>query len=127
MNTKTKSYFIGSHLRRARDEKGWSQEVFASMVSMSQSNLSNIESNKQKVTWETIILMAEKLGVSPESLAGLEANLVMHIETQQGSANGNHNTVHYQSLGELTALQAHIASLQEENRFLRQQMEARGQ
>ena len=36
MNAKTKSYFIGLHLRRARNAKGWSQDVLASMIGMSQ-------------------------------------------------------------------------------------------
>lgn len=123
MNENAKSYFIGSPLRRARDEKGWSQTVFASMIGMSQSNLSNIESNKRWVDWEVISAMANRLGVSPELLAGLEASVAVHVETQNGGANGSHNTVNHHSSGEVVALREHIASLREENRFLRQQVE----
>ncbi|MFN0215101.1 MAG: helix-turn-helix domain-containing protein [Saprospiraceae bacterium] len=45
---------IGHNLRRLRESKGWSQEAFALMVGASQSTISNIESNKQDVTWEQI-------------------------------------------------------------------------
>lgn len=123
MNENGKSYFIGTHLRQARDQRGWSQEVFATMVGMSQPNLSNIESGKQKVPWETITLMAQQLGLNPESLAGLEVPVIVHVETQNGGVNGTAN--HLPRSGEVAALQAHIASLQEENRFLRPQVQER--
>ncbi len=125
MDENSQSYFIGANLRRARDAKGWSQEVFAPMAGMSQANVSNIESNKQRVGWETITLMAEKLSVSPESLAGLDASVTVNVEILNGMASGNHNVVHNnpQSSGDLIALKEHIASLREENRFLRQQLE----
>ncbi|MEQ1747525.1 MAG: helix-turn-helix transcriptional regulator [Saprospiraceae bacterium] len=79
MNKRTESYFIGPSLRRARDSKGWSQEVFAPVVGMSQSNLSNIESNKQKVSWETIQLIAHKLDLTPEELLDADGGVVVNV------------------------------------------------
>lgn len=61
-------WYIGPNLRRERDKKGIRQIPFAEMADMSQGNLSNIESNKQSVSWEQVQVFAKILGIPTERL-----------------------------------------------------------
>ena len=87
-------WYIGPNLRRERDIKGIRQIPFAQMAGMSQGNLSNIESNKQSVNWDQVQLFAKILEISADRLTNDTNNLIINIENQNGSANGNHNVVH---------------------------------
>lgn len=78
---------IGHNLRRFRDSKGWTQDAFAHLVGLGQSTISNIESNKQDVTWEQIELFSEKLGITPEELIRQDAPIFNSLHQQGGQAN----------------------------------------
>jgi transcriptional regulator with XRE-family HTH domain len=56
---------IGHVLRRLRQAQGWSQEAVATQAGMSQSNYSNIESNKQEVNQAQIIQFADIFQTTP--------------------------------------------------------------
>ncbi len=77
---------IGHNLRRLRESKGWSQEAFALVVGASQSTISNIESNKQDVTWEQIELYSRKLETTPEELIHQDAPIFNNHHQQGGQA-----------------------------------------
>ncbi len=80
---------IGYNLRRLRESKGWSQEAFALMLGMSQSTVSNIESNKQDVAWEQIERWALLLEVPPEELIHQDAP-VFNSHHQRGGHASNY-------------------------------------
>lgn len=54
---------FGRRIRRAREEKGYSQEVFASMVGKDQTAISEYETGKRRMFVTDLPLFAEKLEV----------------------------------------------------------------
>ena len=80
---------IGHNIRRYREKKGWKQESLAEKIGMSQSNLSNVESNKQDATWEQIQAIAEALEISTQKLTK-QKNPVFNSNHQQGGHANNY-------------------------------------
>jgi transcriptional regulator with XRE-family HTH domain len=78
---------IGHNLRRIRESKGWTQDAFAHLVGVGQSTISNIESNKQDVTWEQIELFSQKLEITPEEMIRQDAPIFNSLHQQGGQAN----------------------------------------
>jgi len=78
---------IGHNVRRYREKRGWKQESLAEKIGMSQSNLSNIESNKQDATWEQIQAIAQALEVSTKKLTSQKSPVFNSNYQQVGHAN----------------------------------------
>ena len=78
---------IGKKLMNLRLEKDWKQEAVAKLVGMSQSNYSNIELNKQDVTWEQIEHFAKVFETTPMNLLPIESPVINSNNQQGGSVN----------------------------------------
>ncbi|MFN0033627.1 MAG: helix-turn-helix domain-containing protein [Saprospiraceae bacterium] len=102
---------IGHNVRRYREKKGWKQESLAEKIGMSQSNLSNIESNKQDATWEQIQAIALALEVNTKKLTA-QKNPVFNSNHQQGG-HANNYIVHNGAEAALAAKDEVIAAKNE--------------
>jgi Predicted transcriptional regulators len=78
---------IGHNIRRFREAKGWSQEALALQLGISQSTVSNVESNKQDLAWEQIEQWAYTLEVPPEEITRQDAPTFNSYNQQGGQAN----------------------------------------
>lgn len=65
-------YRIGSSIRRNRQEKGLTQEDFAEAAGLSLKMVQKIEGGQKGFRMETVIRIAETLGVSLGSLADMQ-------------------------------------------------------
>ena len=59
---------IGAELRRARSERGITQDALASRASLTRTSMSNIEAGRQRVTVHALLTMATALDVAPATL-----------------------------------------------------------
>lgn len=55
---------FGSHVRRLRTERGWSQEGFADRAQLHRTYVGSIERGEQNISLENIARLAATLGVS---------------------------------------------------------------
>lgn len=58
----------GELLQELRKRTGWTQKQLGEIVGMAVSNISNIENGKTRLGEDRAILLAEALGVTPETL-----------------------------------------------------------
>ena len=58
----------GDRIRRARDERGWTQEKLAQEADISKSFLSDVENNKRSISADSALKIADALGVSLDYL-----------------------------------------------------------
>ncbi len=65
MNIRTR---LGKNLRRLREEKGWSQEVFAFEAKIHRTYLSDVERGARNPTIAVVEKLARALGVKPGQL-----------------------------------------------------------
>lgn len=59
---------LGENVRRARVERGWTQEELADRTSLAVVQISRIERGRREVRLSTVIKLIEGLGVAPEAL-----------------------------------------------------------
>lgn len=63
---------FGERIRRARSERGWTQEEFAYKCGLDRSYMGGIERGERNITLDTLCKVAEGLGMTlPELLVGL--------------------------------------------------------
>ncbi len=117
---------IGHNIRREREKRNWSQDIFAHLTGMSQSNLSNIESNKQDVTWKQIELFAHVLEILPEILVRGDFSAPnQYKQENNASETGSSDKGEQENLSKVfLALSDKIHSQEEEIHFLRQQVQS---
>ena len=58
----------GELVKELRQRTGWTQKELGEVVGMASTNISNIENGKTRLGEDRAILLAEALGVSPETL-----------------------------------------------------------
>jgi transcriptional regulator with XRE-family HTH domain len=59
---------VGRRIRKAREEKGLTQEALASLVHLTRTSITNIERGRQKLLLHTFVEMANALRVPPAAL-----------------------------------------------------------
>ena len=59
---------VGKNLQNARKEKGYTQAEFATMLGKYQSDYSDYETGKVQLDYEKIVLICQKLGITPDDL-----------------------------------------------------------
>ena len=59
---------LGSKVRALREEKGYSQEVFASIADLDRTYIADIEGGKRNVSLEVIWKLAKAFGISVSNL-----------------------------------------------------------
>jgi transcriptional regulator with XRE-family HTH domain len=107
--------YIGHNLLRERESRKWSQESVANQAKMSQTNYSNIETNRQEAKQEQIDVFAKIFGVEQEQIiASVSSTELVHIGLQKGTHQNNGNNYITHSDGEVQALKSHIKSLEDQ-------------
>ena len=61
-------YYIGDHIRRLRESKGWTQQALGKRLGKKTSTISAYETNAKLPSAECLIELAELLGVSLDTL-----------------------------------------------------------
>ncbi len=59
---------VGRRVRKARDERGLTQEALATLVSLTRTSITNIEKGRQKLLAHTVMDLAAALKVTPSTL-----------------------------------------------------------
>lgn len=77
MSTATKNH-IGRKISRIRELRDMKQDVLAEALGVSQQTISNIE-NSEDIEPETLIKIAEVLGVTPEAIENFSEEAVFNI------------------------------------------------
>lgn len=77
MSTATKNH-IGRKISRIRELRDMKQNVLAEALGVSQQTISNIE-NSEDIEPETLIKIAEVLGVTPEAIENFSEEAVFNI------------------------------------------------
>ena len=77
MSTATKNH-IGRKISRIRELRDMKQNVLAEALGVSQQTISNIE-NSEEIAPETLIKIAEVLGVTPEAIENFSEEAVFNI------------------------------------------------
>lgn len=74
---------IGLRIRNARRKKGISQERVCEMVGLSLSHMSNIETGNTKVSLQTLIRIANAIGVSVDEFLCDEVTKSKHVFVEE--------------------------------------------
>lgn len=61
-------YFFGSRIRKIREDSKLSVQAFADKLGLNKGSISSYENEKYKPSAETLVLISEHFGVSPEWL-----------------------------------------------------------
>lgn len=61
---------LGQRIRTARTAKGWTQEELAERTGLTAAFLSYVENGSRGASLDSLVKMAESLGLEPESLLG---------------------------------------------------------
>lgn len=77
MSTATKNH-IGRKISRIRELRDMKQDVLAEALGVSQQTISNIE-NSENIEQETLLKIAEVLGVTPEAIENFSEEAVFNI------------------------------------------------
>jgi len=109
---------IGSKIQKIREIKGYSQEVVADELGISQAAYSKLEQNQTSLSLDKIYALAEVFGISVEQLLSFDENNILNNHHQQG---GNAANVIVQSFSEKERdlYESKIKHLEEEVLFLR--------
>jgi transcriptional regulator with XRE-family HTH domain len=59
---------LGIRVRKLRRKKGWSQEAFADACGLHRSHMGEIERGGANITLSTLVILAQKLQVTPAAL-----------------------------------------------------------
>jgi len=117
---------IGTKIRKAREEKGITQEVMASELSITQSNYGRLEKNDNRLTAPKLLKIAQILNVSVSYLFNEQTSKV--INQQHNDAPSAYNVENlYQDNKEIydkliSSNKDQIMNLKEEIQFLRGQL-----
>lgn len=68
MNEDKARILLGLNIKRLRERKGYTQEAFCELISLTQPNLSNIETGKSFPSFPTFFSMMEVLEVNPNDM-----------------------------------------------------------
>lgn len=68
MKNTERFYYIGDHIRRLRESKGWTQQELGKRLGKKTSTISAYETNAKLPSAECLIEMAELFGVSLDTL-----------------------------------------------------------
>jgi transcriptional regulator with XRE-family HTH domain len=60
--------YVGRRVRKAREERGLTQEALASLISLSRTSVTNIEKGRQTIALHKFVEIADALRVDPSSL-----------------------------------------------------------
>ncbi|MGB3454314.1 MAG: helix-turn-helix transcriptional regulator [Moheibacter sp.] len=85
---------IGAHLKKAREEKKFSQQEIASLLDISQKTLSNIESDKSNPTIEQLSKLSEIYELDILELLSNQG-ITFNQHNQKGGENGIIQHYHY--------------------------------
>ena len=117
---------IGTKIRKAREEKGITQEVMASELNITQSNYGRLEKNDNRLTAPKLLKIAQILNVSVSYLFNEQTSKV--INQQHNDAPSAYNVENlYQDNKEIydkliSSNKDQIMNLKEEIQFLRGQL-----
>ncbi len=113
---------VGENIRKVRELKGYTQDFMASKLGISQKAYSNIETNKTQLDTDRLVEIAEVLEINPTNLIAFDEKLLFNNCNHSGVFNFNtiHNTA---SEREVTLYEKHIKQLEQENAFLRKEIE----
>lgn len=89
MSTATKNH-IGRKISRIRELRDMKQDVLAEALGVSQQTISNIE-NGENIEPETLIKIAEVLGVTPEAIENFSEEAVFNILNNTFNDNSSNN------------------------------------
>lgn len=72
-SAKDKKYLVklGDNIRKARKQKGYSQEAFADMAGFSRSYVTEIETGKRNISVLNLIKIIKVLKIDPNEIIGL--------------------------------------------------------
>lgn len=77
MKNTERFYYIGDHIRRLRESKGWTQQALGKRLGKKTSTISAYETNAKLPSADCLIEMAELFGVSLDTLVyGENADLL---------------------------------------------------
>ena len=85
MKNTERFYYIGDHIRRLRESKGWTQQELGKRLGKKTSTISAYETNAKLPSAECLIEMAELFGISLDTLVyGENAELLsVHSLSQE--------------------------------------------
>ncbi len=85
MKNTERFYYIGDHIRRLRESKGWTQQALGKRLGKKTSTISAYETNAKLPSADCLIEMAELFGVSLDTLVyGENAELLsIHSLSQE--------------------------------------------
>jgi len=106
---------VGTRIRKYREERGLTQEYFANELEITQSSYGRLEKDDRRLNVEKLIKIAELLKVSVSVLFGEKASNIIH-ENKGDNAQANIGSIVHHD-------KEYIASLKEENIFLRSMLE----
>ena len=70
MSEKRDKTGFGNRLRAVRTEPQMTQEQLAELVGMKSQNIARLESGGRTPGWDTVLKLAEALGVTPDAFLG---------------------------------------------------------
>ncbi|MCI6042383.1 helix-turn-helix domain-containing protein [bacterium] len=75
--------YLGSRIRTKRKERGLTQQVLADQCGLAVKTIQDIEKGRKNPSYETLSLLIDRLGISPDSLfpanAAPEDELTQHV------------------------------------------------
>ena len=123
---------VGSKIRKIRELRGYSQEVVADLLGITQNSYSKIESDATNITVKRLYEIAKVLEVEVPTILGFDEKQVFNANFNDSSVNGGSdnsvnggNVVYLENSfnKERELYQAQIKQLQEEVAFLRKLLE----
>jgi transcriptional regulator with XRE-family HTH domain len=87
---------IGSRVRRTRKQQGWSQADLGRVVDLTRSSIANLEAGRQRPPVHIILLIAQTLGVSVDTLlpCGDELDKLVKVPSPQLDLEGQPSSTH---------------------------------
>ena len=81
------AFELGEQVRGMREERGWSQAVFAQRMDYSRKHINLLLKGKVSITDETAIKLSSVLGSSPRFWLNLEAQYREHLAQREAEKN----------------------------------------
>jgi len=110
---------IGFKIRRAREQKGYSQEFIASQLDITQASYARIESQEIKLSIDRLQKIADVLDMDVLSLLD-SSKVTIHNQTNSEGGNGYVENLHIENKETIKKL---IQTLENKNEHLKKEIE----
>ena len=113
---------IGHNIKKIRELKGYGQKYVAGQLGIHQATYSKLETGPEKMTMDTLQKIAEVYDMKPLDIMAFDEKTVLKIGTQNNNDNSNGCVINHFPAKIQELYEARIKGLEEEVRFLRNQI-----